>query len=261
MIKIENRCPKISIITVSYNAVDTIEQTILSVINQTYENIEYIIIDGGSTDGTIDIIKKYEDQISYWVSEQDNGIYDAMNKGIDVATGKYLIFIHAGDFLRKNILNDLIAEFRSNKCTFLYGNVLMKDVNKIYNGKYNKYKSMLSSICQQAIFYHTDIFKIVGKHELKYKIIADRVLNIKCFAEKRIKKKFINKTIADYEGGGFSANQIDYCFEKERLDIIKKNFGHLYVLIFVLRKTLVDILVLLNLKDKIKKLMIFKNKN
>ena len=79
--------PLISVITVSYNAVLTIEQTILSVINQTYLNIEYIIIDGGSTDGTVNVIKKYADKIAYWVSEPDKGIYDAMNKGIAYSHG------------------------------------------------------------------------------------------------------------------------------------------------------------------------------
>ena len=74
--------PLISVVTVSYNAVSTIEQTILSVINQTYPNIEYVIIDGESTDGTVDVIKKYADRITYWVSEPDKGIYDAMNKGM-----------------------------------------------------------------------------------------------------------------------------------------------------------------------------------
>lgn len=85
--------PLISVITVSYNAVLTIEQTILSVINQTYLNIEYIIIDGGSTDGTVNVIKKYADKIAYWVSESDKGIYDAMNKGIAYSHGENIVIL------------------------------------------------------------------------------------------------------------------------------------------------------------------------
>ena len=84
--------PKISVVTVSFNCVQNIELTILSVINQTYSDVEYIVIDGGSTDGTVDIIKSYSDRISYWISESDKGIYDAMNKGIAVATGDYVSF-------------------------------------------------------------------------------------------------------------------------------------------------------------------------
>ena len=97
--------PKISIITVSFNAVKVIEETIVSVINQTYTNVEYIIIDGGSTDGTVDIIKEYADKISYWVSESDKGIYDAMNKGGIKALGDFLYFLNAGDsFYNKSSL-------------------------------------------------------------------------------------------------------------------------------------------------------------
>lgn len=101
--------PLISVITVSYNAVLTIEQTILSVINQTYLNIEYIIIDGGSTDGTVNVIKKYADKIAYWVSESDKGIYDAMNKGIAYSHGEYCNFINAGDkFCSSSILKQVM---------------------------------------------------------------------------------------------------------------------------------------------------------
>lgn len=101
-----NNCT-ISIVTVSYNAVDTIEETIQSVLGQDYEAIEYIVVDGGSTDGTVDIIKKYSDKLSYWVSEPDNGVYDAMNKGITVASGQWINFMNSGDcFFSNHVLSD-----------------------------------------------------------------------------------------------------------------------------------------------------------
>ena len=94
--------PKISVVTVVYNDVDHIESTIKSVISQTYPHIEYIVIDGGSTDGTVDIIKKYKNSIAYFISEKDNGIYDAMNQGIEYANGKFVCFLNCGDFFADN---------------------------------------------------------------------------------------------------------------------------------------------------------------
>lgn len=249
--------PKISIITVSYNAAKTIEQTILSVVNQTYSNIEYIIIDGGSADGTIDIIKKYQGKIAYWVSEKDNGIYDAMNKGIDVATGRYLIFIHGGDCLRENILEKMSIYFASDICNFVYGNVLMKDINMVYDGKFNKYRLSISNICQQSIFYHHKIFNLVGKHDLKYNVLADRVLNIKCFADNRIEKVYVNEIIADYAGGGFSSRNIDKKFETDREMIIKNEFGYKILLAFLIRKKFVSFLESLHIKVFVKKILKF----
>ncbi len=94
--------PLISIVTVVFNSERYLEETILSVINQSYDNIEYIIIDGGSSDGTLDIIKKYENKINYWLSEKDSGIYEAMNKGIDLVTGDWVNFVNSSDTLNKN---------------------------------------------------------------------------------------------------------------------------------------------------------------
>lgn len=105
---------KVSIITVVYNGAKTLEQTIQSVVNQTYANIEYIIIDGGSTDGTLDIIKKYEKHIAYWISEKDKGLYDAMNKGIKHAKGEIIGMINSDDWYETNAVELIIEAYKNN---------------------------------------------------------------------------------------------------------------------------------------------------
>lgn len=126
--KLISNAPLISVITVVYNSVSTIEETIMSVINQTYSNIEYIVIDGGSTDGTVDIIKKYHEHISYWVSEPDKGIYDAMNKGIKVSTGEWGHFLNSGDvYASVDSLMQIIDHCSTIKnADVIYGNLICK---------------------------------------------------------------------------------------------------------------------------------------
>lgn len=117
------KIPLISIITVSYNVASTIEQTILSIINQNFDDYEYIIVDGGSTDGTVDIIKKHQDKITFWISEPDKGIYDAMNKGLKFAKGVWVNFMNAGDsFYDLNVLRNLELADLSD-CQVVYGSI------------------------------------------------------------------------------------------------------------------------------------------
>lgn len=157
--------PKITVVTVCYNAVDTIENTILSVLNQTYDNIEYIIIDGSSTDGTVDIIKKYADKIAYWVSEPDNGIYDAMNKGIDIATGDYINFMNAGDGFYDNEALSNLMPFIKNNVSVIFGKSIKTNGSgdeklEIPIPFYTQNKRIKSpGICHQATFVETSLLK------------------------------------------------------------------------------------------------------
>lgn len=145
--------PKITIITVCFNAVDVIEKTILSVVNQTYQNIEYIIVDGGSTDGTIDIIKKYEDQIDKWISEPDDGIYDAMNKGIRMATGEWLNFMNAGDwFYSDSVVEKVFSKKIPESLMFIYSDCELR-----YTGG----RAIIQKTCEKTgdIYHQASIYK------------------------------------------------------------------------------------------------------
>lgn len=155
----------VTIVTVSYNAIDTIEETILSVVNQTYKNIEYIIIDGGSTDDTVNIIKKYADRIAYWVSEPDKGIYDAMNKGIDVATGGWINFMNSGDAFYSSTVIQQVVESLPNEADVIYGDTLL-----VYSwGNYLQKALSLSLMKHRVPFSHQSCFvKSNTMQETKY---------------------------------------------------------------------------------------------
>jgi glycosyltransferase involved in cell wall biosynthesis len=164
---------KITVVTISYNAQDLIEETILSVIGQTYSNLEYIIIDGGSTDRTLEIIKKYENRITKWISEPDKGIYDAMNKGLKLATGDYVNFMNVGDVFTDNQVLQNVSPFLKETVVSgcfnrRYPNGLMKLTSP---GNIRNFTTYMP-ICHQATFiklsYH--------KHHLfdtKFKYSAD----------------------------------------------------------------------------------------
>ncbi len=168
---------KISIITVCKNAENSIERTIKSVINQIYENIEYIVIDGQSTDGTIQIIEKYQDKITYFISEPDSGIYNAMNKSIQIASGDYLLFLNAGDCLfDSNTIKRIFIKAKDEELVF--GDVLLLKKGKPFfikkiPEKLTDFFLINDTLPHQGTFFSKRIFdKFDGYREL-YKISAD----------------------------------------------------------------------------------------
>lgn len=190
----------VSIITVVFNDVINIEKTITSVINQTYKNIEYIIVDGGSTDGTVDVIKKYEQYIACWISEPDKGIYDAMNKGIGIATGDFINFMNSGDtFYKPNTIEQLfsVADISAG---VIYGdtNVLMDIGDFIKLGKPVTSKNYMP-FCHQAVFVLTAIAKKLN-FETSYKICADREFFFRIHKYGNVKYCYCSVVICNYEG-------------------------------------------------------------
>ena len=211
---------KYSIITINYNNRDGLERTIQSVINQTCQDFEYIIIDGGSTDGSVDVIKKYADRIDYWVSEPDKGIYNAMNKGILQAHGEYLNFMNSGDcFYNDEVLENIYTLLDSDIVIgkyhktnepvpwgFLYDDVSLLD---LYVGTF----------CHQATFIKNDLF-INSMYDETYKIISDW----KFFVEKLIfeNASFRNTeiVIVRYDSTGISSRNV-LLMKEERKEISK----------------------------------------
>jgi len=202
---------RISIVTVVYNGVESIENTILSVINQTYDNIEYIIIDGGSTDGTQDVIKKYGEKISYWVSEPDKGIYDAMNKGIDIASGDWVNFMNCGDFFFKNDTVEQIGLNLDESINIIYGDVLLrfKDDDVDHLSSAINYENVIykNPFCHQSVFVSSVLMKMF-KFDLKYKHSADYNFFLEVFKKNVYQYKKVLFPISIYDMHGVSNSSI-----------------------------------------------------
>lgn len=167
--------PLVSIITAVYNGEKHLEETIQSIVNQTYANMEYIVIDGGSTDRTLEIIKKYDDKIDYWVSEKDQGISDAFNKGVRLAQGQYVNFQGDGDgFIASDSLEKVFQDIHSDQDVFVSAKIKRIDVlgNEIFVSKQSKYfnkRSLLfrMSMPHQGLFTHIRYFKKYGLFDTK----------------------------------------------------------------------------------------------
>lgn len=200
----------LSIITINYNNAIGLKNTIQSVIEQTFSEIEYIIVDGSSTDGSVEIINHYENIISKCVSEKDNGIYNAMNKGITMATGDYLLFLNSGDvFTSKNTVKDFTKNVNF-KGDIIYGDYQFNNGEKVYPDVISPYYFIKSSLPHQSTFFHRSVFEKMGGFDETYMICADRAFYLKCYVSNLFTWQHIKYpvTLFDLEGLSNNPNQL-----------------------------------------------------
>lgn len=208
---------KISIITVVFNAVNTIEETIQSVINQSHKNIEYIIIDACSTDGTLDIIEKYKDDITYFVSEKDYGLYHAMDKGIEQATGDIVGIINADDYYFEDAFSK-VAKAYENKSLDEY--IFFGDMmhgNNLIPGWRPKSLKIGAFGAHPSMFVPKRIYDAIGAYKLQYKILSDYDFMYRAFNVRGIKPIYLPENVAFFRPGGLASQNIFRSFTEEML--------------------------------------------
>ena len=221
--------PFLSIITINYNNALGLEKTIQSVVEQSYADFEYLIIDGGSTDSSVQVIEKYQSSIQYWVSEKDKGIFNAMNKGIKVASGDYLLFLNSGDLLTNPLALDDFIRNPSFGGDIIYGDYKFDEGEKIYPDQLTPYYFIISSLPHQSTFFHKRVFDLMGFFDESYLISADRAFYLKCLISNQFIFKHIRYSLTLFELNGISNND-DFDLKKvQEVDrLLKENFGIFY---------------------------------
>lgn len=240
--------PLLSLITVTFNGEKLVEPTMKMVSEQTFTDYEIIVIDGGSKDNTIEAFKTYRDKIGYIISEPDNGIYDAMNKGIAAAKGKWIYFMNLGDeFCSNTVLSDIFEKQDVSQYDMVYGNALTvgdpTSINKVI-GKEAKLSDYYFGIplCHQAIFAKKTTFNTVGDFDLKFKSMGDIEWQVRVFKNQQLKTLYLPINIAYYEVVGYSyINRMQGIREAVMAGI--KNFNPLISLLLILRYPLMVIKV------------------
>lgn len=204
---------KVSILTVCYNSEVTIEDTIKSVLSQTYTDIEYILIDGKSTDSTIEIIQRHKEGIAKIISEKDEGMYDAINKGINLSTGEIVGILNADDFyIDHNVIGEVVVKMKEEKVDSLYSDlyyVAAEDTNKVIrnwvSGKYNRQKFLYGWMPPHPTFFvKRSAYQKFGKFNLSLKSAADYELMLRFLFKNKLSTCYLPRPLVRMRVGGMS---------------------------------------------------------
>lgn len=219
-LNVDSAAGKVSVVIVTYNAAATLQACLDSIYKQTYPNIEIVVIDGKSTDGTLTILEANSSQIGYWKSEKDGGIYDAMNKATKSLTGSWVYFLGADDELLPGF-SDLCNDLKDSGAVY-YSNVWAEGEKR--SGELSTYQLAKVGIYHQAMIYPASVF---AKHnfDTKYRISADFAFNLNLYSDKAYHFVYKDHLIANFNHTGVSGTQVDAPFEKDKSALILKNFG------------------------------------
>ncbi|HET7834030.1 MAG TPA: glycosyltransferase family 2 protein [Gallionella sp.] len=235
--------PLLTVITVVFNGAATLEQTICSVIEQTYANIEYIVIDGGSTDATLDIIRKYGDKIDYWVSEKDAGIYDAMNKGIALATGDYIGMLNSDDFFSNpEVLEKIAARLDVSHVDAVFSCLdivdpanLTRVLRRYRISSYTSFMLRIGVMPPHPTFYcKKSCYQKAGAYRTNYRIASDFEMLARLLLKQHITWEFIDETTVKMRSGGLSNRGIKSSWVVNREIIRACTENGLYTNMFIL---------------------------
>ncbi len=225
--------PKITIITACYNSEEHIEQSIVSVVQQSYDNIEFIIVDGASTDRTLEIVERYRHKIDRIISERDQGIYDAYNKGVSVSSGDYIYFLNSDDYLYDRYVIEKVAlEIIKSGASLkmLYGDVLRTNEFNGYSyldGQHYQLEQLKRGLkpCTQGVFFARALFNKYNLFDQQYGIASDFDFMIKVFQDHEEQTVYFPEKIAVFRLGGLSSNiRTKVLLRKEKMDIIHRHF-------------------------------------
>lgn len=227
---IDRRQPLLTIVVCTYNAMKHLAGCLDSIRQQKSEAVRLVLMDGGSSDGTLDEIQRHSDVVDQWLSQCDEGVYDAMNASLKIVTSDWVLFLGADDRLMPMALPQVLnaIEGADSRNTVIYGDVYRPSKNVLYDGEFTKYKILRRNICQQSIIYPVKRLRVHG-FEHRFKINADHILNIRLFFDAQVSMRYIPVCIAYFEdiSEGLSRERCDEGFVAYRRQIARESGGFL----------------------------------